>query len=198
MEGHPVRGRRPRIMLRSWRSAAVAATSLALVAVSAVPALARDPYAFTTCAQNPHPGCELGAGQGSEPAARPARKRRRRPTAALHRQAAVVAPVRRVTPRSIHQNSPAAPTYAAPSSRPPTRPSRCCSRPRRTVTAHASWPHWATPEVYVCSWPRPFRTGSPGPGTYTSVRPRACETRCTDLGHVHGGGVRRVMPRDPG
>lgn len=58
-------------MLRSWRSAAVAATSLALVAVSAVPALARDPYAFTTCAQNPHPGCELGAGQGAEPAAPP-------------------------------------------------------------------------------------------------------------------------------
>ncbi|WP_166793672.1 ATP/GTP-binding protein [Frankia sp. B2] len=50
-------------MLRPRRIAAVAALVMCLVGVAAAPAFAGDPYGSTTCSQNPHPGCELAAGQ---------------------------------------------------------------------------------------------------------------------------------------
>ncbi len=66
-------------MLRSRRAATVTAMSVLLAVAIASPAFARDPYVFTTCDQNPHPGCELAAGQNGSPQLPPDRDARPAP-----------------------------------------------------------------------------------------------------------------------
>lgn len=46
------------------RAALVSSLVVTAVIATAVPALADDPWGSVDCAQNPHPGCELGAGKG--------------------------------------------------------------------------------------------------------------------------------------
>ena len=46
------------------RFGVIAGASVAVVAATALPAVADDGYGFTDCTQYPNPGCELGAGTG--------------------------------------------------------------------------------------------------------------------------------------
>lgn len=56
-------------MLR--QAVAAAGLSLVIVGAAAVPAFGDSGWGSVQCDQNPHPGCELGAGSGGQPAAPP-------------------------------------------------------------------------------------------------------------------------------